>query len=200
MYAVVTLLIATCSVVSGLPQRWPISQPLWVLWYSCFHEAACFTLVIVSQLFCLLIFSVAVSHFWPLLNQRFPGLKNCCFFKNTVIFVDEFTLQFCRPIFSLCCPIKAPLTGLYEVQGFEAVRWEKGNWGLSGACCEPFLNQQPDAIWLPFFFPVLKKQNWEEFVFLHKVMNVVHVTALLFKDGRLVITAFSVVFPHLWIS
>lgn len=34
---------------------------------------------------------------------------------------------------------------------------------------------------------------------LHKVMNVVHITTLLFKDGRLMITAFLVAFPHLWI-
>lgn len=40
-----------------------------------------------------------------------------------LIFVDKFILQFvdlCFP--SAPCPIKAPLPGLYEVQGFGAVR------------------------------------------------------------------------------
>jgi len=51
-----------------------------------------------------------------------------------------------------------------------------------------------------FFFQYSKNRpEGRLFELLHKVMNVVHITAMLFKDGRLLITAFLVAFLHLWI-
>lgn len=208
IYALVTLLIATCSIVLGFHQRWPICQPLWALWYSHFHKAACFMLVINSYL-------VPLPTYFQLgsLSRLAPPKSEISWVEELLlcqkhcgvplIFVDKFILQFvdlCFP--SAPCPIKAPLPGLYEVQGFGAVRWEKGrkgNWGLFGPCCAPSLNQQQETIWVTVFLSSIQKTELRGRLvgLLHKVMNVVHITALLFKDGRLVITAFLEAFPPL---
>jgi len=166
MYAVVTLLIATCSVVLGFPQRWPIFQPLLVLWYSHFHEAACLTWVINSYPATLpTYFQHGSLSFLAHPQSEISWVEELLLFQKhcsvPAIFVDRLNLWFVDWCFSSApCPIKTPLPGLHEVWGFGAVRWEKGrkgDWGLSGPCCEPSLNQQSVQYEWLFFFSSIQK-------------------------------------------
>lgn len=133
MYAAVTLLIATCSLVSGFPQKRPVCQPLWVLWYSYCHDAACLTLASYPaplpphfQCGCL---SLKVPP-----KSQISWVEELLLFSNyygvLMVFVDKFTVWFVDPCFPLAlCPIKTPFPGLHEIQCFGAVRREKGQKG-----------------------------------------------------------------------
>lgn len=99
-----------------------------MLQYSCFHKAACLTLVINSYLAPLpTYFQRGSLSLLTLPKSEFSWVEELLLFQKhhgiPVIFVDKFTLQFVDPCFpSAPCPINAPLPGLYEVQGFGAVR------------------------------------------------------------------------------